>query len=127
MPIDPKGRRKYARLDLALTVGYKVIGQVGQQPANPADAISQDVSLGGLRLMTPTSLENGTELELDINLSDSDPPIKATGEVMWQTKLSNTSYETGVLIKGMPPEDRGRFMSFVFDQMTKVVINAQAN
>lgn len=125
MPPDPKERRKYARLDLALTVAYRVIGQTGQQPANPADAISQDVSLGGLRLMTPTALPNGTEVELDIHLADEQQPIKATGEIMWQTKLSGTSYETGVLIKGMPAEDRGRFMSFVFDQMSKMVINAQ--
>lgn len=71
--------------------------------------------------MAPTALENGTQLELDIHVEDGVSPIKATAEVVWQTKISTTSYETGVLIKGMPEADRSRFMSFVFDQMSKVV------
>ena len=40
---------------------------------------------------------------------------------MWQVKHSATSYETGVLIKGMPTKDQSRFMAFVFDQMSKIV------
>lgn len=121
----PQGadRRKFARLDLALSVGYQVIGRSGGV-TNPADAVSQDISLGGLRLMTPTPLENGTQLELQIQLSETELPITASAEVVWQTKLSTTSYETGVLIKGMPHTDRSRFMAFVFDQMAKVVATA---
>ena len=116
--VDPKERRKFARLDLALTVGYRVVGSV-PQPEDPTETISADVSLGGLRLMSPTPLKTGTQLELDIQLAENDPSIKAEAEVMWQSKISNTSYETGVLIKGMPEKDRSRFMSFVFDQMAK--------
>ncbi|MFA4874664.1 MAG: PilZ domain-containing protein [bacterium] len=115
-------RRKYARLDLALTVSYRVAGQSGGQPADPRDAVSSDISLGGLRLMTPGPLENGTLLDLEILLGEEeDHPLKASGEVMWQNKISATSYETGVMIRGMPNEDKSRFMQFVFDQMAKVV------
>jgi len=115
-------RRKFARLDLALTVSYKVAGEKGEVPADPREAISSDVSLGGLRLMTPAALANGTLLDLEIVLGDDESsPIKASGEVMWQNKISGTSFETGVMIKGMPNDDKSRFMQFVFDQMTKVV------
>lgn len=117
--IKPQERRKFARLDLALTVGYRVVG-AKPQSIDPFEALSSDVSLGGLRLMTPTPLENGTQLELTINLSDDHESIRAQGEVVWQTKLSPTSFETGVLIKGMGVDDRSRFMAFVFDQMSKV-------
>ncbi|MFA4974548.1 MAG: PilZ domain-containing protein [bacterium] len=115
-------RRKFARLDLALTVSYRVIGAVGGHPADPREAVSSDISLGGIRLMTPGPLENGTMLALEILLGeDEGNPIKAEGEVMWQNKISATSYETGVMIRNMPNDDKSRFMQFVFDQMSKVV------
>ena len=114
-------RRKFARLDLALTIGYRIVGSKPQAVnEDPLEGLSSDVSLGGLRLMTPTPLDNGTQLELTIALSEDHESIKAQGEVVWQTKLSATSFETGVLIKGMSVDDRSRFMSFVFDQMSKV-------
>jgi len=118
---DYAERRKYARLDLALTVSYKVAGQTAGQPADPREAVSSDVSLGGLRLMTPTALENGTMLDLEVLLGEEGKPIKAEGEVMWQNKISETSFETGVMIRRMPDEDKSEFMKFVFDQMAKVV------
>lgn len=115
-------RRKYARLDLALTVSYTVAGDAEGVPQDPREALSSDVSLGGLRLMTPTALKNGTLLDLEILLGeDENHPVNATGEVVWQNRISNTSYETGVMIKGMPAADKKRFMEFVFDQMAKVV------
>ena len=115
-------RRKFARLDLALTVSYRVSGQTGTKPSDPRDAISSDVSLGGLRLMTPAPLENGTMLDLEIVLGEGGGrPIKAEGEVVWQNKISATSYETGVMIRNMPNDDKGRFMQFIFDQMAKIV------
>lgn len=114
-------RRKFARLDLALTVSYAVADPHGKT-VNPREALSTDISAGGLRLMTPAPLETGATLELNIFLSeDEENPIRATGEVVWQTKLSNTSYETGVVIREMPEEDKKRFMSFVFDQLAKVI------
>jgi c-di-GMP-binding flagellar brake protein YcgR len=115
-------RRKFARLDLALTVSYRVAGQTAGHPLDPREAVSSDVSLGGLRLMTPTPLENGTILDLEIILGEDESyPISAEGEVVWQSKVSATSFETGVQIRGMPASDKKRFMEFVFDQMAKVV------
>ena len=116
-----KERRKYARLDLSLSISYRVVDQVGAV-SEPAEVVSSDISLGGIRLMTPTPLEKGTKLELLIHLpEDETHPLKADGEVVWQSKISNTSYETGIVIKGMGDEDKKRFMSFVFDQMSRLV------
>jgi c-di-GMP-binding flagellar brake protein YcgR len=119
---DDSDRRKFARLDLALTVSYKVAGQAAGKPIDPREAISSDISLGGLRLMAPTRLENGTLLDIEIILGENeDNPIKASAEVVWQNKISETSYETGVMIKDMPSADKSEFMKFVFDQMAKVI------
>lgn len=121
--MNPQGaeRRKFARLDLALTVSYQIVGHASNKPSDPREAVSSDVSLGGLRLMAPTPIENGTLLDLEILLGEDEAhPISADGEVVWQNKISSVSYETGVRITGMPKDDKKRFMEFVFDQMAKV-------
>lgn len=115
-------RRKFARLDLALSISYRVADQISGPGATPESVVSSDVSLGGLRLMTPGPLDSGTKLELEIFLPDDEThPIIAHGEVVWQSKISATSYETGVVIRGINDEGRKRFMEFVFDQMSRMV------
>lgn len=114
-------KRKFARLDIALTVGYAVIGQGGAVSAY-SEAISSDISAGGLRLMTPTALERGSELDLEIYLGDEEGQrVHARGEVVWQSQISKTSFETGIVIRHMESEDQKKFMGFVFDQMSKFV------
>lgn len=116
-------RRRFARLDIALTVSYAPLDRHGGEPAvDPRDALTADISAGGLRLMTPTALEPGTPLDLGIYLAESETPIKAEGEVVWQSKISATSYETGILIRHMADPDKKKLMEFVFDQVSKVVL-----
>ncbi len=114
-------QRKHARLDIALGVSY-AIEQAGGEISPKAEAISSDISASGLRLMTPTPLERGAVLDLEIRLlEDEAPPIHARGEVVWQSQITSNSYETGTVITGMDEEDKQRFISFVFDQMTRFV------
>lgn len=119
---DSVGReqRKYARLDIALTVSY-AIKNTGGDVSELAEAISSDISASGLRLMTPGSLSPGDILDLEISIEGEDSLIHASGEVVWQSKISETSYETGAVIKYMDNADKQRFMSFVFDQMTRLM------
>jgi c-di-GMP-binding flagellar brake protein YcgR len=114
-------QRRHARLDMALSVNYVIEGPEGER-SPIAESRSMDVSAGGLRLMTPHALENGTVMNLEIQLSEDDTePVRAQGEVVWQNKVSDHSYETGTVIRQMDGDDKKRFMSFVFDQMTRLV------
>lgn len=118
---NSKERRKYARLDIALTVSYAEVSREGKVSAY-AEAMSSDVSASGLRLMTPGLLENGTTLDLEIFTPGSDAePIRASGEVVWQSQITDTSYETGTIIRHMDENDKKRFLGFVFDQMSRFV------
>lgn len=122
MADNASDRRKFARLDLALTVSYRILDRDAPAVVDPREAVSSDVSLGGLRLMTPGPIANGTRLALEIFTGEEGShPISAEGEVVWQSKMSNLNYETGVMIKTMPNSEKKRFMEFVFDQMVKVV------
>lgn len=116
-----KEQRKFARLDIALSVSYAIRDQNGEL-SEIAEAQSSDISAGGLRLMTPTPLNNGDIIDLEISIhGEEGEPIHAHGEVVWQNKLANHSYETGTVIKYMKDEDKQRFLGFVFDQMARVV------
>ncbi|MBI2067814.1 MAG: PilZ domain-containing protein [Deltaproteobacteria bacterium] len=114
-------QRKHARLDIALSVSYFVITP-GGEISDLSESMSCDISAGGLRLMTPAPLQNGSVLNLEIRLPDQEEdPIRAKGEVVWQSKISDYSYETGTIIKNMGQDDKARFMSFVLDQMASLV------
>lgn len=119
-----KDQRRHARLDIALAVNY-AIDQAGGEASEMAETLSSDISASGLRLMTVAPLENGSILNLEITLPEEWPdagdPIKAQGEVVWQNKISDFSYETGTVIKHMEERDKKRLMSFVFDQMSRLV------
>ena len=127
-----KDQRRHARLDIALSVNYAIreAGPDGTIKASEmAETLSSDISASGLRLMTVAPLENGSILNLEIALPEDWPnpaksvsePIRAQGEVVWQNKISDYSYETGTVIKHMEESDKKRLMSFVFDQMSRLV------
>ncbi len=116
-----QNKRRYARLDIALSVSY-AIKVPGGQTSELAEAMSSDISAGGLRLMTPGPLKAGDILDLEITISGNESePIMASGEVVWQTRISDTSYETGTIIKYIKETDKQRFMAFVFDQMSRLM------
>ncbi len=119
-----KDQRRHARLDIALSVNYAIQQSAGEI-SEMAETLSSDISASGLRLMTVAPLDNGSILNLEITLPEEWPgaaePIKAQGEVVWQNKISDYSYETGTVIKYMEENEKKRLMSFVFDQMSRLV------
>ena len=119
--VPDRDQRRHARLDIALAVSYAIHDE-GSAASEMAETLSSDISATGLRLMTVASLENGSILNLEIAIPDQEgEPIRAMGEVVWQSKVSEFSYETGAVIKHMDECDKVRLMSFVFDQMTRLV------
>lgn len=114
-------KRRFARLDIALSVNYLVRNENGE-PSEMAEAMSSDISAGGFRLMTPRALRVGSTLDLEVSIEgDRSEPIQVVGEVVWQNYVSDASYETGIVIRHMLDKDKQRFMSFVFDQMSRLM------
>lgn len=114
-------QRKYARLDIALSVSYS-LRNAGGTVSEIADAMASDISAGGLRLMTADPLRAGDIIDLEITITGQDgAPIQASGEVVWQNQITERSFEIGAVIKYMDDANKRRFMAFVFDQMSRVV------
>ncbi len=117
----PLERRKHARLDIALSVSYVVKDEDGEV-TEMAEAMSSDISATGIRLMTPTPLENGSTLDIEITIEGQmGEPVYATCEVMWQNQISDHSYEIGAVIRYIEEDDKRRFLDFVFTQMSQLV------
>jgi c-di-GMP-binding flagellar brake protein YcgR len=114
-------RRRHARLDIALSVRY-IVQRSGAENSEMAEALSTDVSATGLRLMTPTSIGNGSIIDIEIVIEGKrDEPVKASAEVVWENKISDTSYEVGCIIRHMDPDEKKRFLNFVFEQMNQLL------
>ena len=113
-------RRKHARLDIALSVSYALRTAQGET-SEIAEALSSDISASGIRLMTPSPLKPGDILDLEIIIHGEDLPIHASGEVVWQSKISETSYETGAIIRHIADGEKQRFLGFIFDQLARLV------
>ncbi len=118
---SPIERRRYARLDIALSVNYVVRDESGEV-TEMAEAMSSDISATGIRLMTPTPLDNGATLDLEITIEGQDSePVMASCEVVWQNQISDSSYEVGAIIRYIEEDDKKRFLDFVFRQLSQLV------
>lgn len=108
-------KRKHARLKVELDVQYLVMGKENRSSVT---AKSVNISLGGVRIVMPELLDKGTKLDLRIFLvGEEKKPIIVKGQVMWQKRISNRSYDTGIRIEELKEEEKERFTNFVFRQM----------
>jgi c-di-GMP-binding flagellar brake protein YcgR len=85
-------RRKYPRIKYELVVEYNVSNQ--QQPV---ETISQDISEGGICLITREFLQTGIPVDLHFFIPDSATPIKVTGIVTWnEIKSDGNKFLNGI-------------------------------
>lgn len=60
-------------------------------------ALTKDISVGGIRLLTEKYLPVGTELRMELALLDSNKVINLIGKVIWINCLyENELYEMGI-------------------------------
>ncbi|MCX7974017.1 MAG: PilZ domain-containing protein [Candidatus Aminicenantes bacterium] len=77
-------------------------------------AFTQEISVGGLRLLLPFELKKGEVLSLEL-LLPSKRIINVGAEVRWQQRsLISGLYETGLEFKILSPEARLALMEFLY-------------
>lgn len=70
-------------------------------------ALTEDISVSGVRLLSETALQVGGSLEMSLDLDDPTvPSIKLTGEVRWSSRKADGSYHSGVRFVGI---ERGHY------------------
>ncbi len=111
-------KRKYPRLKAAVDVKYTVIGKPGE-----IKVFSQDISAGGLCIITEEQLVADTPLQLKIRIPDLKDPIAALARVVWQQKgeaggeRAKEYFKTGIEFTGISDFDRFNINRYITEQI----------
>ena len=82
-------------------------------------ALTRDISVDGLCLLTETPLKMRELIGVELKLPDRETPISFTGEVLWHQKLGDTSQgeesniENGIRFVTITRKDRQLLMQWV--------------
>jgi len=120
-----KEKRKFARLNIPIEVAYHTI-DAKEAKADKNKFFTQDISLGGIRIMVRDPLPLKTPIELEIYLSESSPPLLVRGEIVWQyySKIADQDcYETGIEFTQIDFQDRERIKEAMFDAVKEILKN----
>jgi uncharacterized protein (TIGR02266 family) len=72
-------KRAHQRFPVALKVAYRSKGDLAKD-------LVTDLSPGGLFVRTSKPLPIGTEVDLEVTIEESDPPMHIRGKVIWLRK-----------------------------------------
>ena len=118
-------RREFKRISKMLQIDYLYLSSDGKEmekKEGKTRATSTNVSWGGIQLLLPEKLQNGTRLALEIQLETHRPSIRAVGEVVWMEEAPDKSdsegarvFRTGVKFVGFSSEAQSRLVQFLYE------------
>ncbi|MFH1458955.1 MAG: PilZ domain-containing protein [Candidatus Omnitrophota bacterium] len=94
-------RRKSQRLERNMPARYKT-GNKNQIDQKIQNVKSENISTGGLKLITSRQMEIGTEVNIEISVEGSLKPFYARGEVIWVNQIlaqEAKKFEVGIKFK----------------------------
>ena len=76
--------------------------------------------------MLEQPLDEGTELNLQVDVPGDNVPIFASCQVAWQKDVSNTDgsrafFETGVRFTNINSLDKGRLLEYIYSQWLRLL------
>ncbi|MBI4341449.1 MAG: PilZ domain-containing protein [Candidatus Omnitrophica bacterium] len=108
-------RRQFVRLDTRLEVTFSVLPS-----GAPQQAMTRDISGGGICLFADRELAAGTRLQVTMKLPDREPPVHFTAEVVWSEAYETIgraqrtrAIEVGVRFVEIAPQDQEAVMRHV--------------
>ena len=114
--LPPQERRGDSRVSEEDKISVEILS--GENPSAelpPINALTKDISPGGVRIMSSVSLEAGTRVRLEIVLSGRRRLITVNGVVRWSRNIYEEDlFEMGVEFAGLSPEDRLSLLEHVY-------------
>ena len=116
-----KERRRYKRFDAYMSVKF---GIGNGKHKNETIALTKDVSRDGICVNSVESLENGSVLNLEIDLPDDPRPIHTSGKVVWSRSANpNDGINSGLQFVGIDPVDKFRVLDYAYNYWLETKIN----
>ena len=116
-----KERRKFKRFDAYMSVKYKVAGLAEDQGV----CLSKDLSREGLKITSNSHIDEGTNMDLEIQIPDDPKPVQTSGKVMWSRAAEghNQGFDQGVRFVMMDPVDKFRVLDYAYNHWLETKVN----
>lgn len=85
-------------------------------PSTPqvVETLTKDLSLSGLRCLSPTLFPVSTEIGLEVVLSTGDEPLTVRGRTVWfQTISQSEQFDLGISFLDFPPQNKRRLSAYL--------------
>ncbi|MBN3039088.1 MAG: Flp pilus assembly complex ATPase component TadA [Candidatus Omnitrophica bacterium] len=115
-------RRDFARLDVRLNVRYRIIKSEGPKKIGGIEhnSVTENISAGGLVLLSNEPLALGTVLEVKLELPEEDKPIQCLCRVLRVEEIiMDKTYDIAVCFLDISGAERARFNKFVQKKLTE--------
>ena len=108
-------KRKFLRFNVSLDARSKASGWFAPKKSYSV----KDVSREGLKLASKEAMKYGEMLKLEVSVPTERAPIKALGQVMWNQKTGDSSYDVGLKFKDVRSEGKYAILSYAYDNWVK--------
>jgi len=117
-----KERRKFKRFDAYMSVRYQTSGS---QEEGRGIALSKDLSREGLKINSPTSLQEGGTVDLELDIPDDPKPVRTTGKIVWiqASQGQDQGYDVGIRFMMMDPVDKFRALDYAYNHWLETKVN----
>lgn len=108
-----KERRKYIRVNTALKFNYRVKDSSGTE----REALTKNISPGGINASVNKAIKKGDWLELAIYLPGSGQPIIAAAKVIWTADEKAGKIDVGIKFEEIEPHMKNKFLEYLCEVM----------
>ena len=106
-------KRRYLRLNNALTIEYRL-----PDSNKVYTATTKDISALGVRFTTNEKLQEGSGVEITLNLPNIQSAIHVSGRIAWLKKISsgdNIAVEVGIEFLKVEEDNKNTFLRYLCD------------
>lgn len=113
-------RRQFLRFEATLNALCELVSEKWK-----AVAKVKNISKDGALLALPKPLEEGSEINLSVDVPGDNVPIFASCQVAWQKKPQGSKkkdlYDTGVKFTKMDNADKGKLLEYIYTEWLKLL------
>ena len=78
------------------------------------ETLTKDLSLDGMRCLSPTWFPVSSDLNVELTLSDGEEPLSVTGRAVWFRMIPySDQFEVGFSFQGVPPQTKRRLSGYL--------------
>ncbi len=118
-------RRKFFRLKFpSALLGEMMILAINERKVNlgSADVLIEDISLGGIKLLTSLKLPVNSSIKLSFNITLMGEPFNLIGELVWKNVAKGDTFHYGIKCS-LPEADKDRLAGIINKMSVLVKLN----